>query len=210
SVCDDNGNCLTVLTATPANGTNVVLTTFDPMTEGSNYTATIVGGPIYDKCGNPTVNPANGANFVEIGSSANFRAWVFLPCLMTFKTFEGPGKNIDNFVASANYPNNPRVLENGKKVAYIAGFDSRLFYGDDSHEQYNGQMQGFVVPPVTGDYIFYLLSDDPGRLYMNTNNAIGSNSEDPAGAVNIVEETGCCNNFSAHSSATITLNAGQR
>jgi hypothetical protein len=68
-------------------------------------------------------------------------------------------------------------------------------------------MEGFIVPPISGDFIFYLGSDDNSKLFMNTN---AVNSEDPAGAQMLMEETGCCAAVATHPSPVITLTAGQR
>src|SRR5438105_4307232 len=166
-ICDDNGNCLTVLSAALVDGTNVVLTTFDPMIEGSNYTATVTGAPLYDKCG----NDAN-KNFVAQGSTATFHAWAFIPCLVKFETYNaGSGANVSDLTGSPLYPNHPRVMENGKTAYYIAGVSSRLAYPDDSHEAYGGRMTGFFVPPVDGDYQFAIASDDGGAFFLSTDDS---------------------------------------
>jgi hypothetical protein len=53
---------------------------------------------------------------------------------------------------------------------------------DDSEEDYRARITAMLVPPVTGDYIFWLVSDDNGRLWLSTDN-------DPANAKLIAEES---------------------
>src|SRR5450759_3228656 len=53
-----------------------------------------------------------------------------------------------------NYPNLPDL------TSYTAGFNSRGVFPDDSHEEYGARMTGWITPTVTGDYDFYLASDD--------------------------------------------------
>jgi len=153
----------------------------ETMTPGLLYTITVGQGEagIHQVCGN-TYQTTPGAQI-------SFHAWTFIPCLLTFEAFNTTsGTAISELTSSPNYPNNPR------ETKFISGFNSRLGYPDDSHEFYGGRMWGYIVPPYTGDFVFYLSSDDAGRLNMNTNSV---NSEDPAGAVMILEETACCHAF---------------
>ena len=35
--------------------------------------------------------------------------------------------------------------------------------------KYGGQMKGWLLPPATGDYLFWIASDDYGELWLSTN-----------------------------------------
>jgi len=161
--------CTTLDPATPprlVNGTNVVLTTFDPLSEGVLYTATVVGTPLYDSCASDT---HNNQNFVAQGSFAQFHAWAFIPCLVKFETYEaGNGANVSDLTGSPVYPNSPRVMENGKTAYYISAVNSRLAYPDDSHEAYGARMSGWFTAPADGNYQFAIASDDGGAFYLST------------------------------------------
>jgi len=58
-------------------------------------------------------------------------------------------------------------------------------------------------PPTSGNWVFYIRSDDSSILYFNPT---GPNA---AGKVIIQEETGCCNAFAGHTTAPQALVAGQ-
>jgi hypothetical protein len=170
SICDDNGNCLTIQnTILVVNETNVILTTAEPMLEGSNYVVTIVGGPLYDKCAAAN----NPENFVAIGSSTSFHAWIFVPCFIRFETYEsGTGVLVSDLTSAPTFPNSPR------ETRYINGLNSRLAYPDDSHDNYGGRISGFFVPPTSGDYQFAIASDDASELFLSTDS-------DPANKVSL-------------------------
>jgi len=141
------------------------------------------------------------AQQANVGDTTNFKL-LFLPGVITFKTYEtGGGVAVADLTSKAVYPDSPR------EVRYINGADTRLAYPDDSHENYGGQLEGFLVPPVSGDFIFYINSDDGSELWLNKD---GPDTQDPAGAVKIDEEVACCNAPHVKPSASITLNAGQR
>jgi hypothetical protein len=53
---------------------------------------------------------------------------------------------------------------------------------NDAVENYRARITGWITPPVTGEYTFWLVTDDNGRLWLGTN-------EDPAGNVLIARET---------------------
>jgi hypothetical protein len=91
---------------------------------------------------------------------------------------------IDNMINNQpTFPNNPR------ESMLISGFDSRLAYADDAHEYYGGRMRGLFIPPVSGNWLFHMRSDDPGRLFINPT------GPSAAGKVRVGEQAGCCNVF---------------
>jgi hypothetical protein len=53
---------------------------------------------------------------------------------------------------------------------------------DDAIENYRARITGWFLPPVTGEYIFWIVSDDAGRLWISTDH-------DPANAYLIAEES---------------------
>ncbi len=56
------------------------------------------------------------------------------------------------------------------------------YQDDDSLGGYVARLTGYIVPPVTGNYRFWILTDDNSRLWLSTD-------ADPANAVKIAEET---------------------
>src|SRR5262249_37526348 len=53
----------------------------------------------------------------------------------------------------------------------------------DVLDNYGQRMRGYLVPPITGDYIFWLASDDGGELFL-------SMDESPVNKKLIAQETG--------------------
>jgi len=166
-----------------ADGKSVLLTT-DPQAEGILYTITV--NSVLDLKLIP----------VELDSAVSCYSFAFSPGFVRFDVYNTPeqGTLVSMLTGSPNYPDNPR------ETYLIRAFNTRQAYADDSHEQFGGRISGYVVPPVSGNYIFYIRSDDASELWLNV-----------AGTMTkIVEELGCCNAFSARASAPIALVANQR
>lgn len=58
---------------------------------------------------------------------------------------------------------------------------AEYFTGTALFDNYFGQLKGFFIPAVTGDYVFFGASDDHGELYLSTD-------ADPANKKKILEE----------------------
>jgi hypothetical protein len=99
--------------------------------------------------------------------------------------------------------------------ADFTAFDSDQITGGDLNnnpafgsagDNYGDSISGWVTPTVSGDYNFFLASDDSSELFLSTNS-------DPANAVIIADEPSCCHGFqepgvSTTTSGLITLAAG--
>ena len=100
-----------------------------------------------------------------------------------------------------NYPNSPG------ETLYLTSFDTRTVYPNDAHENYGGRISGFVTPVESGDYEFFLRSDDASQLFI-------SPDDNPANLAQVAEEAGCCNAFmetgDPKTSPPQTLVAGRR
>ena len=191
SITDSGGAPLAVNGAElNANGSSVTLTT-DPQTPDTLYTLTVI--LVKDPAGNAITSV-----------SAQFRSWVPGPCNgVVFETFNVNNRlGIDDLLTNQpNFPNNPR------ERMLLTGFDSRLAYSDDSHEDYAGRMTGLFIPPSSGNYIFHIRSDDPGRLYINPTGPSAT------GKIQVANEAGCCNAFlplgAAQTSRAFPMEAGK-
>ena len=76
----------------------------------------------------------------------------------------------------------------------------------NGRDNYGGRMSGVLTAPETGTYRFFIASDDHGLLRISTD-------ADPANAVRVAEQTGCCNNFTLDDgglSGTVDLVEGQQ
>ncbi len=137
-------------------------------------------------------------NQIAPGATVPLHTWKLATGYLTFETYTtGPGEAVSLLTSNPNFPNNPR------ETFYLNAFNSRLVYPDDSHEGYGGRISGVFIPPTSGNWIFYLSSDDSSELYLNP---AGPES---AGKILLTAETGCCNGFAAHTSSPQPLLANQ-
>jgi hypothetical protein len=108
------------------------------------------------------------------------------------------GGTINDLTSNANYPNNPSGSD------FITSFDLPVGIGDN----YSDRIRGYIYPPTTGAYTFWIAGDDAGELRLSSN-------ADPANATRIAYTSGWTNYFDfnvspTQKSASITLTAGQR
>jgi hypothetical protein len=113
-----------------------------------------------------------------------------------------------SLLSAPNYPFGPNTN------ASTTIFDTDQITGGDLNnvppfgsagDNYGDSLSGWVTPTVSGQYYFFLASDDASELYLSTDS-------NPATAVLIANETGCCHGFqeppAATTSGLISLNAG--
>jgi hypothetical protein len=70
-----------------------------------------------------------------------------------------PGSSLINLSSSVKYPNNPDV------TAQLSSFE----YGPNVTDNYGGRVRGYICAPATGNYTFYLTSDEQSELWLSTN-----------------------------------------
>jgi hypothetical protein len=109
-----------------------------------------------------------------------------------------PGSAVSNLTSHPSYPNNPSSINLVKGL-----FEAPTNYGD----QYGQRMQGWIKAPVTGQYIFWISSDDNSQLFLST-------SANPAGAVLIAQVPGWTNprqwtKYPQQQSSQVTLQEGE-
>jgi len=75
-----------------------------------------------------------------------------------------PGTIVSDLTSSPNYPGNPTSTN------LVTGYFEAPI---DVLDQYGQRMHGYLVPPQTGNYTFWIASDDGGELWLSTD-------EDPA------------------------------
>ena len=181
------------LTVSNARFTNLNLTvilTTSPHTDGALYTVTVTG--VTDGVGRPVTQ-----------NTAQFRAWVASPAngVLFEHYYYNEGTTVAALTEDPLFPAHSALATN------LWVFDSRAVFPDDTHEQYGARMSGVFVPPASGNWRFFLRSDDASRVYFNPNGPA------PAGKQLILEETGCCGDWNkalAYTNpAAIPLVAGQ-
>ena len=140
------------------------------------------------------------ANNTMVETNVTFRSNVRGCGGLVFEAFR-PLSTTDNnlnttLLANPDYPNF------AQERLTMSAFDTRTVYPDDSHEGYGGRVRGIFIPRASGNWVFYLGSDDSSRLWLNPS---GPGSE---GKVLLTQETGCCTDWTAHQSAPVPLIAG--
>lgn len=181
-------NGLTVSSATlQANGTDVVLAT-STQTANTPYTITING--LKDVAGNTlTGGTATFTGATQARGGLRVDLWRNIPTT-----------SVDELLADARYPNSP-------DETFFWGSFGPIGAGNPYGDNYGGQASGWIVAPVSGDYKFYLRSDDASRLFLSTDGTAANEQL-------IAEQAGCCNAFvdqeGTLSSFPVTLTAGQK
>lgn len=107
------------------------------------------------------------------------------------------GNNVASLTAASKFPDLPDVMSSATALDFSS-------YGDN----YGQAVRGFIVPPVTGSYTFYVASDDASQLRFN------SSGSSAAGASVICQATSATTQYNwtataGQTSASYTLTAGQ-
>ena len=74
--------------------------------------------------------------------------------------YEGiSGNNVSDLTGNVKFPNSPDSQQ------ILTSFDGGLEHGDN----YGSTLRAFLIPPTTGNYTFWIASDDGGELRISTN-----------------------------------------
>jgi len=108
------------------------------------------------------------------------------------------GTGISSLTSNANYPNNPTGS------VQITSLEGPTNWADN----YGTRIRGYIHPPTSGAYTFWLAGDDNADLYLST-------SDNPASSSRIAYVSGWTNSrewnkYGTQQSATINLVAGQK
>ncbi|MHC4159859.1 MAG: lamin tail domain-containing protein, partial [Planctomycetota bacterium] len=108
------------------------------------------------------------------------------------------GSSVSDLTSNVNYPDNP-----------TGSSEPTLFEAPENWaDNYGTRMQGFLHPNTSGDYTFWIASDDSSELWLSTD-------ADPANKSMIAYVPGWTdphewNKFAEQQSSSITLAAGQK
>jgi PQQ-dependent dehydrogenase (s-GDH family) len=107
------------------------------------------------------------------------------------------GSAVSNLTSNANYPNSPSTT----------GTRSLFEMPTNQGNNFGIRMNGYICPPVTGNYIFWIASDASGELWLSTTSS-------PANKVRIAYNTSSTNSrqwtkYSTQKSVAISLVADQ-
>ncbi|MCH2294864.1 MAG: IPT/TIG domain-containing protein, partial [SAR324 cluster bacterium] len=88
---------------------------------------------------------------------------------ITVREFTGiGGSKVRNLVSSPKFPDKPDLTAKALYTEWPPGDASGGLPPDRYKDNYGVQMLGYIHPPETGEYIFYISSDDNGELYLST------------------------------------------
>ena len=104
----------------------------------------------------------------------------------------------------ADMTNNPKFAEAPDGSDLITKFEAPQNWGDN----YGQRVRGFVLPPVTGAYTFFIASDDASELWLSTD-ATPANKQKICG-VNSCTGPNEWGKFPEQKSQPVTLEAGKR
>jgi probable HAF family extracellular repeat protein len=109
------------------------------------------------------------------------------------------GSRIPGLTTRASYPDSPSLVD-----VLTGGFESPQDIGDN----YGQKLSGYLLAPATGDYTFWIASDDSSSLSLSTD-------ESPANKVEIASLDGSADHYqydrvATQQSSPIHLEAGQR
>jgi hypothetical protein len=76
--------------------------------------------------------------------------------------FNIDGWSLDFLRASPKFPNTPDLVRSRTSFEGNS-FDEFVFYGT--------RISGYLLPPVTGDYVFYIATDDQSELWLSTDDS---------------------------------------
>jgi hypothetical protein len=109
-----------------------------------------------------------------------------------------PGAAVSNLTSNPNYPTSP----SGSSL--ISTFEAPINWADN----YGTRIRGYITAPATGNYTFWIESDDASELWLGSNDTPGSKAlvAYQPGATGIHEWT----KYASQKSAPISLTAGTR
>ncbi|MBN8248672.1 MAG: hypothetical protein J0L84_14685 [Verrucomicrobia bacterium] len=184
-------------------GDHIVELTTAPQTPGQTYAVTVSG----------VKDQMLPAAMVAPNSSLPFHAWALAQGVLRFEHYDNLPNASDEAITTALA--DPRVVAGTPTTLgnLIGRFDTRTVFADDSHESYLARITGFLTPAESGDYYFFLSSDDASRLYLST----GETPPNPDVDLPIANEPDCCGAFAepdagdpATTATPVSLQANRR
>lgn len=150
-----------------ADGRNALLVT-SKQTTGTVYTVTVKD--IKDRVTPPNTLSPNP-------TTLKFTGWVLARGGVLHKFWDNITVNtLDTLRNDPRFPDNPTFTTIEPAYEYPPNG------GNEAGSNYGNQLSGLIMPPITGDYVFFTCSDDPSELFLSTD-------ESPANKKLIAQET---------------------
>ena len=142
---------LQVLGASLRDRSNVVLRTSIQQPE-VNYTVSV------SQVSNFT-DPACHANLIAPNTRASFVSWSRRGGVLRREVYRNiPGATVADLIGAVKFPAQP------DEAGFVSDFEAPSVNGDS----YGQRLSGFVLPPVTGDYVFFLAADEQAELLLSS------------------------------------------
>ena len=173
-------------------GTLVTLTTTQALTAGNAYTITMNGLATVSGDQLPASLPL-AVTYQNPKGQILDQVWDNLDGGDTINDLTSPALN-------PNYPNGPTY------VTYLTSFNAPYNTGVSDYGQ---RVQGYIYPPTTGNYVFWIASDDYSQLWLSTNSSPNNIGSNPIAYVNGWTNYEAWTTYASQQSAPISLVAGQ-
>jgi len=179
------------VTAAAVKGSTVTLTTAKQTLDGTAYTVSVSNVQDLSKKTIAAASKVTAYAFVTLKSGiAKISVWTGIG-----------GNAVQALLDDPRYPAKPDW------TAALFGMNSRDALPTDALEGYGAQIDAILTPTESGNYRFFIYSDDSSQLFLSTD-------DKEANLVQIAEETGCCNFFtepdSPRTSEPVALTAGKK
>ncbi|AMR32299.1 hypothetical protein A0256_13160 [Mucilaginibacter sp. PAMC 26640] len=109
-----------------------------------------------------------------------------------------PGNKISDLTSNSNYPTKP------SSMTKLTSFEAPLGVGDN----YGVRIRGYIVPPITGNYTFWLAADDAAELWLSTDSTVAAKKK--IATVTSYTASRVFTKFPSQQSALIKLTAGKK
>lgn len=185
----NGGIVVTAAAFTAGSGGRAVRLTTTPLTMGNSYTLTVTN--VRDR--------AAAANVIPAGSQQSFTALVKGIYREVFRNIAS--SEVSDLTNSPAFPNNPTTAELLSDVFETPGRQMN---------NYGQRLRAKILPPVTGNYRFWVAADDSAVLLLGTN----ANPESARQICSVTTSVGICPQQwdvqTNQRSALISLVAGQQ
>jgi hypothetical protein len=160
------------------------------LTPGQQYSLTVSG--VKDQAQLPNTIAPKPISFMAPPLTQGVLQWDFY--------YEITPQAVSSLPADPNYPYAPAT--NG----FMTAFDTDQITGGDLNnnpafgslgDNYGDVLSGWITPTVTGDYYFFIASDDASELDLSTDSTA-------INAAQIASEPGCCHGFQEPGVSTTT------
>jgi hypothetical protein len=90
------------------------------------------------------------------------------PGMLKFEFYNAnSGTSVGNFL---NNPTPNYINSTPDQTLFLSSFDTRTVFPDNSHQNYFGQVSGWITPTVTTNYVFFIRASDQADLQLSSDN----------------------------------------